>query len=208
MESHLLLESTAVEARAAALSRAGHAAEARAVLTQFSVHAGQGLLGRWLALWQRLFVGYKDGFVNVPREPATPRDLSMIVAQEVGYPAKWYARVAADNGGCLARERSPGERCTPELLFMQAEIAILNARGAAGGGGAPVPLTAPAAPAVAAVAAVPRAAEAVEAAQEARGAPTTRVAQPRSASDGGLTRGGGRRRRRSRRRCRASMSRG
>ena len=104
IEAEMLQQTIPLEAKATELLRNGHTAEARQLLTDFSVYAGRRLLSRWLALWQSLFVQLKDGFETAPRPMATPRDLpGMVLAKEVGYPAEWYARIAADRGGCLSQ---------------------------------------------------------------------------------------------------------
>ena len=104
VEAQLLKQTPALEAKAAELIKSGHTTEARRLLTRFSVGEGQRLLARWVALWQSLFVQLKDGFVTRRRPMATPRDLpGMVIAAEVGYPLEWYARVAADRGGCLTQ---------------------------------------------------------------------------------------------------------
>ena len=101
-EGEHLAQAVALEASAAALLRAGKEAQAREMLTDFTVRAGQRLVSRWHALWVRITVKYRDGFVVSQNASRPNGDLASTNASEVGYPAAWYARLAADNGHHLA----------------------------------------------------------------------------------------------------------
>ena len=106
-EGEALAQSVALEASAAALLRAGREAEAREMLTDFTVRAGQRLVARWHELWLRLTVKYRDGFVVSQNASRPNGDLASTNASEVGYPAVWYARMAADDGHHLAAPPMP-----------------------------------------------------------------------------------------------------
>lgn len=75
-----------LEAQALALLRQGRDDDAAQLLTEHTVRAGQALVARWLALWVRLVVKYRDGFVVWQNASKPNGDLASTIAQEVAYP--------------------------------------------------------------------------------------------------------------------------
>ena len=109
----------ALEAKALAMLRAGEHAEAAQLLTAHSVRAGQALLARWLALWVRLVVKYRDGFVIWQNASKPNGDLAQTVPQEVGYPEAWYAYLARDSERLQGKLAAPAPAAAAHRLYAQ-----------------------------------------------------------------------------------------
>ena len=119
VEEQAMAAAARLEAAALALLRKGHDAAATRLLTEHTVRAGQALTARWRALWVRLTVRYRDGFVVSQNASKPNGDLASTVAAEVGYPEAWYARIAEDteqHGGRLA---APQPAAASQRLYAQ-----------------------------------------------------------------------------------------
>ncbi|HPC02929.1 MAG TPA: C69 family dipeptidase [Syntrophales bacterium] len=86
-----------LEARAAALWKAGDKEGARALLTRYSEDIAARVLKEWWKLAGHLYVKYNDGYVNT----------TLGVAQPVFYPAWWLKAVGYENGP-TSYEKKPG----------------------------------------------------------------------------------------------------
>ena len=77
--------------------------EAIELLSEFSLNTADELVEYWKALWMRLFVRYRDGFVvSMPTPPVPDHngDMGGLVpnVEEVGYPIFWYDTIVNITG--------------------------------------------------------------------------------------------------------------
>jgi len=99
-EASLMKAVASADGTAAALLKSKGQAAANAFLSNFSISTAEAVVEKWVDLFPKLFVKYRDGLkCPPPPPPASKKDLPPPPAcNAVGYDDEWYARVAKESG--------------------------------------------------------------------------------------------------------------
>jgi dipeptidase len=107
LEQKYIAETAALDKTAEAMYKKSPK-KATALITNYSVNAGNSTVSQWSDFYKFLFTKYMDGNVKTKSEPKEGYKYVVPQLKQPGYPQEWYERVVRDAGEKLKQTGTSG----------------------------------------------------------------------------------------------------
>ncbi len=107
LEQKYMKETAEMDIQAAELYKTSPK-KALAMITDYSVNAGNSTVREWRELYKYLFTRYMDGNIKTKNPPKEGYKYVTPDVKQPGYPQEWLMRIAVDNGDILKQPQGAG----------------------------------------------------------------------------------------------------